>query len=82
MRPSEPVSRSLLLVASSSARVPSNADAFDKMVRSRLVSHSLNRAVNRPLSCHQNDGNGLRLLGKMAQQFEAAHARHFEIGDD
>ena len=39
--PSEPASRSLRRVTSSSARVPSSAEAFCRMVRKRLVSMGL-----------------------------------------
>ena len=37
-RPSDPASRSLRRVASSSARVPSNAEALVRIVRRRFVS--------------------------------------------
>ena len=42
-RPSDPASRSLRRVASSSARVPSSAEALVSMVRKRLVSMGLVR---------------------------------------
>ena len=45
-------------------------------------SHGLHGTVDGPLGGDQDDGDRGGLFGEVAQQFESAHARHLEVGND
>ena len=76
---------------SSSARVPSRADAFCSIDAQPLgidglgdvvvgaQAHRLHRAVDRALRSHQDHRHGLSLLRQSLQQFDASHTRHLEV---
>ena len=45
-------------------------------------AHGLHGAVDRALGRHHDHSHGLGVGGQFLQQFQAAHARHFHVGDN